>query len=412
MINISFNQAYDIVVNNILPLPDETVSVEKSLRRATSQDIISLIDSPSADVSLKDGYAVISEEIDNASPENPVFLDLIGSQFAGGEDSDNLRVTKGKAVKITSGAVIPSGVDGVLANEFAEESNNRVKTLATVGNNILRKGTDISKGEVVVPKSTTLMPTQIGLIAAAGHSQIKVYKKPRVAIIATGDEIVEVGKPVEDGKIAASNIATLAAWCNYFNMDSSTIVVADSTEAITQAAQQALAVSDCIITSGGAWRSERDFVVKVFEKIGWVRMFYRVKIGPGKAVAFGLLEGKPIFCLPGGPPSNQMAFLQLALPGLRCLGGHKEHTLPVVTAVLEKEVSGQKDWTQFEMGFFRKNNNSLMFTPKKLPSRLQSLSTAEGIITIPEGTKTIPANSKVDIQVLAEPSSVFIKEWV
>jgi len=410
MINISFNQAYETVVNNILPLPDETVSVENCMGRATSQNIVSLIDSPSADVSLKDGYALISEEIKKASPESPVVLDLIGSQFAGTQDTNTLRVTRGKAVKITSGAVIPSGVDGVLANEFAVESNNRVKALATVGNNILKKGTDTTKGEVVVPKHTTLMPTQIGLIAAAGHSQARVYKKPLVTIIATGDEIVAVGKPVGEGKIAASNIATLAAWCAYFNMESHTLVVADSTKAITQAIKKNIAASDCIITSGGAWRSERDFVVKVFDKIGWKRMFYRVKIGPGKAVAFGLLDGKPIFCLPGGPPSNQMAFLQLALPGLRCLGGHKENTLPVIAAVLEKEVSGQKDWTQLEMGLFRRNDNSLIFTPKKLPSRLQSLSSAEGIITIPEGIETIPANSRVDVQVLAHPSSVFDKK--
>ncbi|MBN2468595.1 MAG: molybdopterin molybdotransferase MoeA [Deltaproteobacteria bacterium] len=399
MTNISFNQAYQLVTNTIVPLPEEAVPVDQSVGRTTSRDIVSSIDSPSADVSLKDGYAVVSTDLYRASPRDPVILDLIGTQFAG--THTQLMVAEGKTIKVTSGAIIPAGADGVLSNEFAEESDNIVSAYATVGNNILRKGTDIAKGAVVVARDTTLMPTHAGLIAAAGHATAPVYKQPFVTIIATGEEIVAVGKPVGEGKIAASNLVTIAAWCNYFHLKNGTMVVPDSHEALETAINQTLPTSDCIVTSGGAWSSERDFAVRVFDSLGWEKKFHRVKIGPGKAVAFGLLRGKPIFCLPGGPPSNQMAFLQLALPGIRLLEGHRPNTLPRIPAVLEAEVRGQRDWTQFEMGLLRRENGVFVFSPRKLPSRLQSLSNAHGIITIPEGTDTIEAGSKIDVQIIA-----------
>ncbi len=406
MNNISYIHAQKIVISSIHPLPEEDVPLEHSIGRATAEDVVSLLDSPSADVSLKDGFAVVSDDIRDASPEKPVALELNGFQFAGSHQ--NMRVAPGKAVKITSGAIVPRGADGVLANEFSEEGRGVMKALAPVGNNILRQGTDVKKGEVVVTRHTSIMPTQAGLIAAAGHARVSVYRRPRVTIIATGDEIVAPGRPVEKGKVAASNIVTIAAWCTYFNMQSLTAVVSDSEYDITAAITEHIAGSDCIITSGGAWRSERDLVIKALNNLGWKKMFYRVKIGPGKAVAFGMLESKPVFCLPGGPPSNQMAFLQLALPGLRCLGGHKPQALPVVPAVLAEEVSGQIDWTQFKMGMVKTEGEYLLFQPKPLPSRLQMLSSAEAILAIPEGVERIPAGSRVAVQVMGLPSQVLV----
>jgi len=402
---ISFEQAYDTVINNITPVRAEAIPIEHSIGRATAEDIRSLVDAPSADVSLKDGYAVLSEDLAEASFDKPVDLELIGAQFAGSQKE--LKVTTGKAVKITSGAVIPSGADGVLSEEFAREKDSVVGALATVGENILRRGTDIRKGAVIIPKHTTLMPTQVGLIAAAGHATVNVYQKPLVTIIATGDEIVAPGKPIGTGKVAASNLVTIAAWCTYFHLESKTVVVSDSPDEIARALREHLFHSDCVVTSGGAWNSVRDLVVSILDDLGWKKLFHRVKIGPGKAVAFGLFNGNPVFCLPGGPPSNQMAFLQLTLPGLLLFGGHKPHTLPVIPAVLEQAVTGQKDWTQFVMGLLKRTENSIIFSPQKPPSRLQWLSNSHGIIRIPEGIEKISAGSLVDVQVMAHLTTAF-----
>jgi len=400
MNDISFDQAYNIVINSITPVQAEAVPVEHSIGRATAEDIRSLVDSPSADVSLKDGYAVFSEDLESASFDKPVTLELIGAQFAGGS-RQKLRVAPGKAVKITSGAVIPNGANGVLSEEFAREQDAVVTALATVGENILRRGADIRKDEIIIPKHTTLTPMQVGLIAAGGHATALVYKKPLVTIIATGDEIVAPGKPIGKGKVAASNLVTIGAWCASFHMESRTVVVGDSRDEVAAALRENIARCDCIVTSGGAWNSVRDLVVNILDDLGWRKLFHRVKIGPGKAVAFGLFNGKPVFCLPGGPPSNQMAFLQLALPGLVLLGGHGPYTLPVVPAVLDQTVSGQADWTQFVMGLLIRTEKGVVFSPRKLPSRLQWLSTSHGIIRIPEGTECISAGSSVEVQVMA-----------
>jgi molybdopterin molybdotransferase len=406
MYDISFNRAYKLIRANTSPLTSETVPLVGSVDRVTSEDILSLVDTPSADISLKDGYALISEDIRDASTENPITLEIVGTQFAG--SSIRLVITKGKAAKITSGAITPDGADAVLPEEFAIDYGDTVSATSNAqkGRNILKKGTDIKREEKILARSTILTPLHIGLLAAAGYSMVNVYKDPRITIIATGDEVVAIGEPIEEGKVAASNLSSISAWCNHFRMENKTVVVSDSEEQITRAIRDSLSFSDCIITSGGAWKGERDLVVRILDKLGWQMLFHRVRMGPGKAIAFGLLHSKPVFCLPGGPPSNQIAFLQLALPGLLRLQGRDHPAFPSILATLDMEVTGQKDWTQFIMGSISTRENRTFFSPSKIVSRLQYLSQAEGIISIPEGMEIMPRGSTIKIQVLGEPCSV------
>lgn len=406
MNDISFNRAYKLISDNTSPLASEMVTLARSVDRVTSEDIISLIDTPSADISLKDGYALISQDIEDASTENLITLEVVGTQFAG--SSTGLVITTGKAAKITSGAIIPDGADAVLSEEFAID--NRVTVTATAnaqkGRNILIKGTDIKRDEKILACGTIITPLHIGLLAAAGYSMVNVYKDPRITIIATGDEIAAIGKPIEEGKVSASNLSSISAWCKHFRMENKTFIVGDSEEDIIKAVRDSILLSDCIITSGGAWKGERDFVVRVLDKLGWQMLFHRVRMGPGKAIAFGLLQSKPVFCLPGGPPSNQIAFLQLALPGLLRLQGRNHPPFPTMHATLEMEVTGQKDWTQFIMGSISTKDNRTIFSPMNLVSRLQYLSKAEGIISIPEGMEIIPRGSTIKVRVLGDMCSI------
>ena len=159
--------------------------------------------------------------------------------------------------------------------------------------------------------------------------------------------------------------------------------------------------ADVLLTSGGAWKSERDLTVTILEEMGGRVMFHRVRIGPGKAVAFAKVQEKPVFCLPGGPPSNLVAFLQLALPGLQKLGGCRMPGLAEVPAVLKKPVSGQRDWTQVLFGTLGHNGQTLAFEPDGRPfSRLKSMAEAEALLLIPEGVEAFSANQTVTIQVL------------
>jgi molybdopterin molybdotransferase len=205
---------------------------------------------------------------------------------------------------------------------------------------------------------------------------------------------------METGKVFASNLLSLAAWCGQHDMHVMTSVIPDNEESITSAIQSSREISDCVITSGGAWKGERDLVVRMLDNLGWSKVFHRVRMGPGKAVGFGLLEGRAVFCLPGGPPSNQMAFLQFALPGLLTLSGQSDPCLPSVTVVLGETVRGQRDWTQFLWGGLQRSGKETVFHPILKPSRLQSMAKAEAILCIPEGVDCIEKGCPVPVQLL------------
>jgi molybdopterin molybdotransferase len=400
MEDISFKKALEITIAGIQPLSAEDAAIERLVGRVAGEDVYSLVDVPSLDISLKDGYAVKSDDIGLASVTDPVHLALTGSLMAG--SSEQREVTHGHAVKIMSGAVIPNGAEAVLSNEFASDNGVDVRIVnnAILGQNILPKGTDIKKGELIIEKGTRLSPHQIGLIAAAGLSSVRICKTPRVTIMATGDEVLAVGMPFQYGKIFASNLVTIAAWCSFYGIQADTIIVQDKEDAIKEAVLHHIHESDCLITSGGVWKGERDLVIKVLDELGWKKLYHKVKIGPGKAIGFGHLQSKPVFCLPGGPPSNQIAFLQLALPGLMLLGGNKDYSLPSLNTILGETVKGQMDWTQFIFGRLSRGDGESVFYPLKTASRLQMMAKAEGIICIPEGKKCFMEGERVNVQLL------------
>jgi len=396
---ISFTTALQLTLDAITPLEQETVSVFNLINRVVVNDLFSLVNSPESDVSLKDGYAVLSSDISHASFDKSVKLRVIGAIPAGGQFDGE--VSSGSIVRIWSGAGIPAGADAVLSEEFARLRDDWVVVTAHAepGRNILRKGADIQLGQRLVSAGTLVSrPAQIGLLAAAGHSHVPVVRRPRVAIIATGDEVIAPGQVLDKGKIYASNLLTLSAWCSLHRFSSDVWVVKDEPEAIRARLSEAVPAHDAILTSGGAWQGDRDLVVRLLDQLGWQKVYHWVRMGPGKAVGFGLWHGKPVFCLPGGPPSNQMAFIQLALPGLQKLAGYRRPGLPLVKAKLTQSVNGQQDWTEFLEGRFEDADDGVLFRPFKLLSRLQTLAVTEGILKIPEGTTQLQAGSVVQVQ--------------
>jgi molybdopterin molybdotransferase len=216
-----------------------------------------------------------------------------------------------------------------------------------------------------------------------------------VAIIATGDEVILPGQRLTEGKLYASNLLTLNAWCIRYGMKTTLNIVGDDAKVIMEKLKQAAETHDAVLTSGGAWTGDRDLVAQMLKELNWHEVYHRVRIGPGKAIGFGLLYQKPVFILPGGPPSNLIAFLQLALPGLFRLAGHQQPQLPQKLVRLTETVMGHSDWTQFIFGRFEYKNGIEGFCPIEKASRLKSIAEAEGIISIPEGTDHISAGSDV-----------------
>ncbi len=400
-IPIGIKKALRLLFSSINSLSSETVLLQDAVDRIAAEDIRAVVDSPSVHASLKDGYAVISDDIAQAGKTRPVSLLCKGLLTAG--SSKDIRVTGGTAVQILTGSRIPTGADAVVADEFVRQQGDKifVHIHAETGRNILNKGTDVRCGEVIVEHGRYLTPGIIGLLAAAGHHQVKVIRNPAVSIIATGDEIIAPGQPLPEGKLYASNISTLFAWCRRYRFHPRLRLVKDETESLLTTLAAEIADNDAVITSGGAWTSDRDLVAATLTRLGWQQLFHRIRIGPGKAVGFGILNDKPVFILPGGPPSNLIGFLEIALPGLLALAGHKERKLPSVTVELAATVNGRNvDWTQFIFGTLKKNNDKVEFHPVNNNSRLASMAEAEAIIAIDEGQTVITARTRISAQIL------------
>ncbi|RLE04342.1 MAG: hypothetical protein DRJ13_03635, partial [Bacteroidetes bacterium] len=192
---ISFSEAFQLILNQIQSLGSENIDLATAPGRVAAENLISAVDSPSVNVSLKDGFAVISSDIKDASPKNQIPLKLVGMVTAGARWDGEIK--PGQALRVLSGAPVPEGADAVLAEEFTNRKENEIKAIndADPGRNILDKGSDVAVGKMMVSKGTILFPQKIGLLAAAGFSKIPVVRRPRIGILATGDEVIAPGEP-------------------------------------------------------------------------------------------------------------------------------------------------------------------------------------------------------------------------
>jgi molybdopterin molybdotransferase len=397
---LGLKEALRLTLDNIQSLSAENVPLVDSADRVAASDLHALVDSPTKDSSRKDGYAVLSREVAHATVESPVRLHLLGSMAAGGEE--DIHIKPGTTVRVLTGARVPTGADAVVAEEYVIKENNEVLVQAFAEpKNVLARGSDAALGQRILRKGQLISPAATGLLAVAGHSTVPVIRSPLVGIIGTGDELVEPGRPLKEGKLYASNIITLASWCCRYKMKTSMTIVRDSHSAILNTLKMFSDETDAVITSGGAWTGDHDIVAKVLNDLGWKELFHRIRIGPGKAVGFGMLNKKPVFILPGGPPSNLMGFLQIALPGLFALAGYTDPVLPTTKARLASELSeSELDWTDFFFGSLEPDDALPIFHPMKKRSRLASMAGATAIASIPEGQDHLTEGSVISVQLL------------
>ena len=399
---IGYQDALALVLANTHPVGIETMNIEACVGLVAAEDMAAVVNSPTSDISLKDGFAVRAEDVAGASSTQPARLRVIGSVFAGHQFEGV--VSPGTAVKILSGSPLPKGADAVISGEFCDEVATEVyiRASAEKEQNVFPAGGDVKAGSIIVTRGQRLLPARLGLNAAAGIARVKVYRRPKVALLGIGDEVVAPGQKLNKGQLYASNQVNIGAWLSAFGVPYEMALAGDNREAIQQELLRCLPQADAVMTSGGAWGSERDLVVGVFEELGWHRLFHHVRMGPGKGVAFGLWQNKPVFCLPGGPPSNQMAFLQLALPGILRMAGQSGQPLPTVSAILTKDVKRRHlAWTEFRSGKLSwDSDGNLMVTPYSETSRLKSMAETTCFICIPEAVESLHSGQKVMVQLL------------
>ncbi|MGD8342625.1 MAG: molybdopterin molybdotransferase MoeA [Desulfobacterales bacterium] len=397
---IGFDEALELTLTNVSVGETEVLPLAQLTGKTLAADIVAKVDSPSSTSSRKDGFAVNSADLVNASADSPVDLKIVGKLAAG--DRASVQIRNGQAVRVTTGAPIPEGADAVLSEEFCDSAADTLtaRDVAEAGRNLLERGTDIRQGEQVAAEGEKLSPPLIGLLASAGLDRAPVYRMPHIAVIASGNEVVAPGVPLSDGKLYASNMVEIGSWLTAFGLTYSAELVTDNASEIESAITSRLTQTDAFITSGGAWGSEHDLMLEVVEKMGWRGIYRRVRMGPGKPVGFGLLEQKPFFILPGGPPSNEMAFLQLALPAIMKMKGEVAFSFPIGRAQLSETVRGHKDWTQFIHARLEADQHQLIVRPAKLKSRLVSMARKDALIIIPEGWEALTAGESIEIQIL------------
>ena len=392
---ISLKEAHGII-EKIVPLDSTVIPIDKALGHICAEDVYALVDCPTVDSSLKDGFALIASDIEHATPERPIKLFVSGVLTAGGE-AGSFQVNRGEAIRIMTGAEIPMGATSVVASEFATSTGNGVLVSADAkaGRNILCRGSDITKGQLVLGRGLLLEPAHLGLLASSGVGSLLCYPAPEVAVAATGSELVWPGEEVVPGKVAASNMVTAEAELSRLGCKTSTTILRDNLDSLEDQLRAIVKQVDLLITCGGILDGDKDLTMKAMERLGMEKIFHRVRIGPGKGACLGRI-GKTIVCnLPGGPPSNHVALLLLALPVCRRLMGFASCFPRKSRVVVEGDLFGQKDWTQLVYSRVRYNSDTLTAVPLQDYGRLTAIGEANALIELPESYASATAGSQV-----------------
>lgn len=332
---LTYEQALKAILDNCQPLPSETISLSNSLRRVLAAPIKANFDLPQFNNSAVDGFGVLVEDLINASPENPKSLVVIGEMTAGANPSTNIaktRINPGQCIRILTGAPVPGTVEAVVMKEVCKEKReDQLETIdvcasARIGENIRLQGEEIEAGATVLQPGTVVTPPVLGLIATLGITEFSVHRSPRVAVVATGDELIEPGQPLVEGQIYNSNTYALVAALNALGVtDVKRFHAKDNREETTRVLQEALAFADIVISAGGVSVGEYDFIKDVCEEQGVETIFWRIAIKPGKPVYFGVnRQSKPgqlVFGLPGNPVSALVTFNLFVKPVIARLQG-------------------------------------------------------------------------------------------
>ncbi|EOT2916191.1 molybdopterin molybdotransferase MoeA [Clostridium perfringens] len=323
---IALEEALEILNKNTKALKSEVVSIKNSLKRVLYGDVKSKINNPPFNKSVFDGYAFKSEDSKGTSKENPIELKIVDEIFAG--MWPEIEIKHGEAIRIMTGAPIPMGADCVLKQEETERHGDLVKIFKEMKSyeNISFMGEDIKIGETLIKKGKRLDYADLGIMASSGISEVLVYKKPRVSIISTGDEVCDINSTLKPGKIYDSNLYSLSARIeelgyNVLSMEH----VGDNILKIGEAIEKAFEKSDIVFTTGGASVGEKDLMQKVSESIGFEKLFWKIKIKPGSAVVCSKKEEKILISLSGNPNAALTTFELLGKPVLKKLEGEEEN---------------------------------------------------------------------------------------
>jgi molybdopterin molybdotransferase len=417
---ISVDEALARILRHVRPLESERVPVLDAQRRVLSEEIVSDIDIPPFDNSAMDGYAVRSADVARATPSSPVGLTVVGSVAAG--YVAGMRVEPGTAIRIMTGAPLPEGADAVVpyedTSDFDRAKDERLATPAgeidvrgavKERDHVRPAGEDIFAGEKVMVPGRVIRAQEIGVLASLGRETVLVHRRPRVAILATGDELLEIHEPLQPGRIRNSNEYTNAALVTRTGGIPLCLGIARDTEDdLTGKIRAGLeSGADLFLTSGGVSVGDYDVVKDVLGNEGEME-FWQVRMKPGKPLAFGLLAGSvPLIGLPGNPVSAMVSFEQFARPAILKMLGHTDLAKPEVRAILDEPLtnSGRRGFVRVIVSQ-RDGQYHARTTGEQGSGVLTSMAKANGLAIVPEDVYQVKAGSEVAVQMLDWPEGM------
>jgi len=412
---ISVEQALDKILNYVHVLEAEERPILECLGQVLAEDVYSSLNVPPLDNSAMDGYAVQSGDTRGASQQSPRFLRVIDTVAAG--SMAGCEVEPGTAVRIMTGAPIPEGADSVVIFEDTDETQRQevsteigILREAEAGLNIRRAGEDIALGSMVLSQGAVFRPSEIGVLASLGRTTVKVIRRPIVAILATGDELVDISQPLPAGKIYNSNTYSLAALVRRYGGIPKILGIArDSEHSVVTRLRQGLD-ADMFITTGGVSAGDYDVVKDVLAKQGEIS-FWTVRMKPGKPLAFGIIKGVgkaglasniPHLGLPGNPVSSMVTFELFVRPAMLKMMGKKNLTKPTIEAVVQDSVVNRDRRRLLARVVVEKRDNQYLarLTGPQGSGILTSMTSANGLMIIPEDKAEVVAGDKVQVMML------------
>ena len=416
---LSVDEARERILAAVQPLAPVSTGLAKAHGLVTAADVASQVDVPGFDNSAFDGYALRAADVARARADAGVSLRVVGEVAAG--QAGEVQIETGTAARIMTGAPIPPGADTVLPFEDTDgvdwarrsgigDGEVRVLESAEVGENVRRRGGDVVTGEIVAPKGQMLDAAHIGVLASVDVTKVRVHPRARVAILPTGDEIVEVGDPIAPGQVRNSNAWGLTALTGRYGAIAERLPIAPDTEAGLRAAIRRGRDADLLVTIGGVSMGDYDLVRDVIASAGRMN-FWQINMRPGKPLAFGEIDGTPVIGLPGNPVSSMVCFELFVRPALLKLMGHTHLDNPIVrprTLEPMRSSAGKRTYVRVTV---RRDGGELVCAPagEQDSFRLTSMTQGNGLAVVPEGAH-IQAGDAVGVIALDEREMLLLAQ--
>ncbi|ATW26690.1 gephyrin-like molybdotransferase Glp [Candidatus Formimonas warabiya] len=411
-IGVSLEEAQEMLLQKANMVEEGSVSLMGALGRVLSQNIRARENLPAFHKSPLDGYALIAKDVEQAKPSHPVALEVIEEVRAGFVPKQ--KITPGTTIKVMTGSPLPEGADTVIKYEDVKRTGNSIYLSFPLkpGSNVIYAGEDVKKDEIVALKGTVITPSLVGLLAGLGIAEVPVLRKVRIAIISTGDELIDPAKEPCPGKIYNSSLYNLAALCGELGADPIVMgIVPDEKELISGHIVKSLEAADILITTGGVSVGDFDVVQDALRQAGANMIFWKVSMKPGSPILAAEKDKKIIIGLSGNPAAALVTFDLIAVPVIKKMMGLNRRMPPRVTAVLADNFLKSSPQRRFLRGKLQAINGThyVKLTGEQGNGILKSMINCNALIDVPAGSGPLCAGQEISAIIVGNISDTFFE---